>query len=837
MWDMPKPRRKWYQKKRFLIPLYGTAIFLVIAICGGIWVYSQYSHWRNRARAEFKFDAAHEMESASVVLDKNGKLMGRIFTQNRDRVPLKDLAPVLREAVSAAEDARFLEHKGVDYYGVIRAQVRNTQAGKTIQGASTLTQQLARNTYPEQLPPEDRTKERKLLEMAVALELESRLTKDEIMELYLNRIFFGSGFWGAEAAAKGYFGKRAKDLTLSEAATMAGLIRSPSKLSPWKNRAACMEARNFVLRRMLELKKITADEYEAAIATEPIFKNRRTIHQDSYPSDMVFQQVEKLVGKEAAVSEGYRIYTTIDLELQTTAEQTLRNQLLAVERRKGYSHPTYAQHEARFRDGQGRPILNAEGEKPPPEYLQGAVVMLDNKTGAILALVGGRDFQHSEFNRALYAPCLAGTAFTPLVFAAGFEKGLFPGTLLSDTPLDNRQVMIGGEKGVLGEWGAERADNTYEGPISARAALYKGKNGATVRFGMMTGIDKVLALAKEAGISNTLAAYNRTFLGGTEVRPVDLTLAYTMFPNGGKRPVKPFVISRIEDKSGKIVFRAEPELVEVVSPQTAYEVHLGLTDVLDRGTAERAYRELGIKRVPLAGKTGTAYDFTDVWFVGYSSEVTCSVWAGFDKGRQPIDRGAFSNEVALPAWSELMRSTFENYKPREFQRPRGLIQVEVCAHSGELGTEKCRDGENGPRTTYFEVATEAQAPKQPCPIHNAGSLPPGIPGGPAYKPVDGVARAAVVLPSSLTVVKMKEPAVLGQDPFNSGQAAQTAAILSSLTNQAAPLSTKQLADLQNTAPVGAGPAAAPVRPAVPKVASPQMESNVKLPVPAPMRFE
>jgi penicillin-binding protein 1A len=308
-----------------------------------------------------------------------------------------------------------------------------------------------------------------------------------------------------------------------------------------------------------------------------------------------------------------------------------------------------------------------------------------------------------------------------------------------------------------------------------------------------------------------------------------------MFPNGGMRPVKPFIISRIEDKSGKIVFKAEPELVEVVSPQTAYEVHLGLTDVLDRGTAERAFRDLGLKRLPLAGKTGTAYDFTDVWFCGYSSEITCGVWAGFDKGRIPIYRGAFSNEVALPIWAEIMRGTFEKYKPRDIPRPPGLIQVEICAHSGELGTDKCREANNGPRTTYFEVATEAQAPKTPCSVHSGAPLP-STTGGNGFKPVEGVARAAVVLPSSLTVIKMKEPAVLGQDPFNSGQAAQNAAIFSSMTNQAAPLASTQLAEINNGSP-NSPAASVPIRPAIPRIASPPMDTSVKIAPPPPMRFE
>ena len=275
---------------------------------------------------------------------------------------------------------------------------------------------------------------------------------------------------------------------------------------------------------------------------------------------------------------------------------------------------------------------------PLPEYLQGSVVVLDNATGGILALAGGRDFSHSAYDRALSARRPAGSAFKPLVYAAAFEKGFSPGTMLEDAVIDNRQVMIGGVTGILGEWGPERVDNKYEGAISARTALVMSKNAATVRLGMKTGINPVMALAKQAGIESPLRPFPATYLGSSDVTLMEMTLANTIFPNGGWRPGKAFLIQKIEEKAGKVIFQAAPTKVKVVKATTAYEVHSCLSEVLERGTADTVFTDLGVKKLPLGGKTGTAYNFTDAWFLGYSSAVTCGVWAGFRQAAAHLSR-------------------------------------------------------------------------------------------------------------------------------------------------------------------------------------------------------
>ncbi len=826
MWDSNRPKKRWFLRWWFTIPV---VTLVLLALAAAIIFYKVKWDYEAQAR-QFDYTRLEAMESASVILDRHGVLLGKIFTQNRDQVGIEQLSPTLLEAVVAAEDARFYDHTGVDVRGVLRALYENYRAGKDKQGASTLTQQLARNTFPEQLPPNDRSKERKLREMFVAREIERRCTKQQILNLYLNRVYFGNGFFGAESAAKGYFGKRASELSYSESAMLCGLLRSPDRLSPWRNYSACIEERNRVLNRLLELNRVTREQYDHAFAEEPVLKNKRPIHQENYPADLVYQQVLKIVGRDRATSEGLRIFTTIDSTLQKKSEASLRTELNSVEQRPEYPHQTLVQF-TRIFDAANKQPTDAEGRRINPEYLQGAVVMLDNKTGGILVMIGGRDFAQSELNRTRQVQLPPGTAFKPLVYAAAFEKGMFPGTNVEDTVMDNTKVMIGGTTGILGEWGPERADNRFEGTISARTALVKSKNAATVRIGMATGIKDVMELADSAGISSDLAAYPRTYLGGSEVVPMELALSYTMFPNGGIRPVNTFIIQRIEDKLGNVIFEEKPETMRVIKDTTAFEVHSCLAQVLEPdGTAERASTELGLKRYPLGGKTGTGYNFTDAWFLGYSSEVTCAVWIGLDqqrgKPRAGIYRGAFGKDIALPVWAEIMKASFDTYKPQEIVQPKGIIRVEICRASGGLATAKCL--ENGVRTTYQEICTEAQAPKDPCPVHS-GISPIPVAGKPS---ADGALRARVVESQSLKTVALTGPTVLGNDPYGSHLALERQVQLAGVGNAQAPLdSTREI-------PIGGEPPpprdAPPPRPIV---VPPLPTTAVKLDPPEPLKFE
>jgi 1A family penicillin-binding protein len=814
-------RSKPFYKRWWFVTLLLLALIPTIVIGAWLWIIKM--EYERRAE-KFDMKELQQMESASVILDQNGKILGRIYIQNRDMVPLDQLPKTLIEAVVAAEDNRFFQHHGVDYFGIVRAALKNYLAGEIKQGASTLTQQLARNTFSLT----ERSYDRKILEVFLAREIEKKVPKNKILELYLNRVYFGSGFYGAEAASRGYFGKPAKDLTVDEAAMLAGLLKSPNNLSPWSNRRACIDQRNFVLERMHEMGFIDEASLDKAINTTLIVKNRKALHAQSFALDYVRQRVIAEVGFENAVSEGYRIYTTLDADVQKTAENSLNRHLAQIESRPDWSHQTFREYDGMVRAHERQ---KSEQDLAPPRYLQGAVVAMSNQTGGVLAMVGGRDFGHSQYNRSVLAARPPGTAFKPIVYAAAFERGMYPGTVTEDSVMDNRQVMIGGTTGILGEWGPERVDNRYEGTITAREALAKSKNAATVRLGMRVGLKPILTFAKKAGISSKLRSYPATILGSSEVTLMDLTLAYTTFARDGTRPGKPIVVRKIEKKSGETVFAERLRAVSVLHPSTAYEITSILSDVLERGTGNLAFARYGLRKFPLGGKTGTAYNFTDDWFLGYSSAVTCGVWVGFDAPRTPIYRGAFSNEVALPIWVDVMNATFDRYVPREFQKPQTLKRYEICEMSGELASEKCVERYENPKTnegfehstTYFELATEEQAPKFPCSVHtdSVHGFVKNVPKGEWPR-----ARAAVDL-AALIPVAMKAPTVIGpEDPYNSGSTVISSdAVANPFGNGEAPKGKKPEVEMEVRRPQ-------PIRPLDLPVEKPLID----MPPPPPLEF-
>lgn len=712
--EFSRAERAWYRRPWFFYPLTALAALLVAALLVFVPVAASLQH----QAAVLDLSHLEQMESASVILDRNNKIFGQIYVENRETVPYEQLPTNLINATIATEDNKFYQHHGYDLLGIIRAALKNFTAGHVRQGASTITQQLARNSFELK----GKTYRRKLLEMFAARRIEDNFSKQKIMELYLNRIYFGGGLYGAEAAARGYFDKPAREMTLAECATLAGLIKSPNKLSPWSDREASREARNFVLSRMRELGFINDEQLQAAEAESIQVGNRQNARGQNYAIDYIRQQVIAAVGWDRAMSDGFRIHTTVDAELQNVAEKSLREQLDAAEQMPGYNHQTYAQYAARFKEARKSP----DEKLAAPDYLQGAVIALDNKTGGIVALVGGRDFEHNEYDRALQARRPPGTAMLPFVYAAAFSKGLFPGSLVEDSALDNRTVMIGGTTGILGEWGPENVTNRYEGSITARSALAKSKNGSAVRIGTTAGLDAVTDLAHAAGIENKLRPYPATFLGSSEITLAELALAYTIFPNGGWRPAPAHILDRIEDKQGKVVWQADKGRARnsVIQPEVAFEITSCLTDALTTGTGRPAYDRFGLKKFPAAGKTGTAYDFTDALFAGYDSQLTCVVWAGFDKP-QRIYRGAFGSLISLPVWVKVMNASLTHYPPSDFSVPPGIHHVDICSSSGLLATDKCYDDVRNAdsevvkrRTSYVEWATDEQKPTDQCDVHS-----------------------------------------------------------------------------------------------------------------------
>ncbi len=822
--EVPRRRSPW--RWLWLVPLLLVLAGVAVAGILGLMVRAEFTEMAR----QFDLDRLERMESASMVYDRKGGLMGKFFIQNRDPVPYDKLPKVLVDAVVAAEDQRFWSHDGVDYFGIARAAMANWTAGRIRQGASTVTQQLARNSFDLK----ERTYRRKLLEITLAHRIEERFPKEKIMELYLNRVYFGGGLYGAEAAARGYFGVPASELTAAQAATLAGLLKSPNSLSPWNDPEASRSNRDYVLRQMRDLGFLSRQQYDQAVADPLTVRQRPDPLKQSYAMDYVRQQAIASLGFDRAMNGGFRIHTTLDPVMQKAAEQALRRRLDEVERRRGYSNQTYADFSRQYEAS--RPKAGASNTKAP-DYLQGAVLALDNATGGILVMVGGRDFRHSEYNRSVQGRRPVGTAFVPLVFAAAFEKGVFPGDVVQDWALDNRLVGIGGGSGILGEWGVERADNEYEGEITVRDALVYGKNAAAVRVGFRTGLEALGQLTKEAGIASSLRPYANSYLGTSEMSLEETTLAYTMFPGGGTRPGRTHIIDRILDADGEVVYQRENARTKVVEDSTAWQVHSLLTESLVRGTASRAMSDYGLAVAGAAGKTGTAYNFTDAWFLGYNEAVTCGVWMGFDRPRQ-IFRGAFGKDLALPVWVDVMNSSREDFPSAPLKAPVTVEPVEICRLSGELATEKCVERVPVPgqdaiteSTVYTEYARIGKGPSVACSVH-AGGIKSYVK---EYEEEEWPRAAAAVDLSKVRPVDVSSAPVLGAaDPYNAVSPA-TMAVLDGEVPVAEPV---QLAALPDAAGDGAAPVAE-VRKAEPagvKDALSQERPQMELPEPGPIRF-
>jgi penicillin-binding protein 1A len=576
--------------------------------------------------------------------------------EHRRDVPLKEISPHLRKAVVAVEDHRFYRHPGIDPLGIARAMQRNLTRS-SVEGGSTLTQQLARTLFLSN----DRTYMRKAKEAVLALMIEQQLTKDEVLEMYLNRVYFGAGTYGAEAMSRRLFGKKAKDLSLAEAALLAGLPQAPSSLSPWTNPEKARTRSRVVLSRMRQEGVITADQERAAgaarirITESPGAGSAR----NGYAKEYLRQQFRVRVGNDHPPD--WKVYTTFDPAVQQAAERALV---------------------------QGLQKLGGKG-------LQGALVAVDPETGDILAMVGGRDFNASPFNRAVRSRRQPGSAFKPFVYAAALERGLSPVSVLSDL----HAVTAPGRQ----EWTPRNVGDDSPDSATLREARLESNNQAAVVLQMKIGTGPVRDLAGKAGMRE-LPDVPSLALGTGLVTPLELTAAFSIFPNGGFA-VTPRGIIRAEDGSGSLAFANEVERRQVLSEESAFQAVSMLQDVVDFGTAS-SVRSLGL-RGPLGGKTGTTNEFKDAWFVGFSSSVVAGVWIGYDQPR-PIGSNAYAARVALPIWADFMRRA--RLPADEFSLPATLEDVPLCRMSYLRPVEGC--------PTYTEYFKEGDdIPGRRCTLH------------------------------------------------------------------------------------------------------------------------
>lgn len=792
--DDPELRTQtnWRGETRIKLPFYQRAWFsvlmalAVLAGLAGLVTYSIVVQPLKEEADTFDLRDLQKLEAASIIYDRNGEELSRLFVLNRTPVAIKEVPQHFIDALTAQEDSRFFMHSGVDYIGIIRAMWLNFRAGGETQGASTITQQLARQTFNLK----ERNYQRKVKEAFVALRIEKQFSKSEILELYLNRIYFGGGFYGVQAAAQGYFGKDAKDLSIEESATICGLIKSPNNIQPLRHPERALKERNYVLERMVVEGTLSEAELvrlqQKPIITSPRLSDPRL----SYVFEEVRQEVMSLVGDERAAIGGFRIYTSIDRDLQRSAEESVKTRLAEVEKRPGYEHQNYQQFKSIFNDYRTKltkGLIPPDSPRPKPEYLQGAAMVMDNTDGSVLAMVGGRDFLDSQYNRVVDGRRPVGTAFVPFVYAAAFSKpGFFPGTQLEDAPLDNRRVMIGGLTGILGEWGAE-VDNPKwsQAPISAREALVNSHNSATVRMGERLGntveeqVDAVKQIAVKAGITSPLRDYPSSFLGASEAKLDEMCLAYSCFPTLGKRPAKVHMIQRITDAEDNTVFQIDEASLQPVRGMdeiAAYQVHTCLQESLRRGTGSVA-SEYGLGDFPAAGKTGTHYEFKDLWFLGYTSAVTCGVWVGFDR-QKTIYPAAFSNRIVLPIWTDIMNAAAKGSTPQEVPPPDSAEKIEVCRKSGLRATdfcyEKVKDAEGRERSvrnTYFEYLRPGTSFNASCSYHTGDGLPADLL---AFHQMSPAGNDSTLLVDAgkfahIEPVRMQDLTILGLDPYDAEQ--------------------------------------------------------------------
>lgn len=634
-----------------------------------------------------------EMAQSTTIYDRERRPVFTVFKEQRIEVPLEAMSPLLVKAVIAIEDQRFYEHRGIDVIRVGGAALANLRSGRRAQGGSTITQQLARQSFLTR----DKTVRRKLKEMLLAARIENAYSKAQILELYLNKVYFGDGFYGVEAASRGYFSRHARDLSLEQAALLAGLIQSPSAYAPTGNKERALARRATVLQAMRDSGAIPAAEYAQANDTDVVLVNglQRDEAFGLYFKEAVRRELVERFGWERVSEGGLRVYTTIDSKLQERAEGLLEAALERIERRPRYPHPS-----------RKKVMETGEGE-----YLQGAAAVLDAGTGEVLVMIGGRNFAESRFNRVLQAKRQPGSAFKPIVYAAAIEEGWSPARVLSNL---NDPILT-----PSGAWMPED-EHSSTLTMTVRSALRTSSNRAAARMVRELGLPKTMAMVERLDLG-PLPAVPSIALGSGEVTLGALTAAYGAFANKGILR-KPYLVRRVEASDGEVLYENEPVERRVMQESTAFLMASMLQDVINAGTGNRA-RGLGFS-LPAAGKTGTTNDYMDAWFVGFTPRTVAGVWVGFDQPKT-ITPDGYAGELAVPAWAELMKAATAGHKPQWLDRPSDIVGANVCRMSGKLAAEGCSSVEvtndlgeiEFKSMAYTEYFRRGTAPTDYCTLH------------------------------------------------------------------------------------------------------------------------
>lgn len=691
----PKPplwRRRWF--RRVLVGIGGlTLLGLLVVGAAALWAFTILP------RSLPSVSALETLQpiQGTKIYDDNDEAITELHVERRILVPLAQIPQSLRDAILATEDRRFYSHWGIDPIGVARAVVQNYRRGRIVEGGSTITQQLTKVLF---LTP-DKSLERKLKEAVLAMELERRYSKDRILEMYLNQVYFGQGSYGVEAAARTYFGKAVSELTVRESALIAGLPRAPTNYSPFDRPEAAKRRREVVLRRMVEFGSIKDDEAKRLAKTDLGLippERRRTTGQ--YFIDYVQQTLEAKYGPDLVLKGGLNVYTTLNPTMQLTAEQSLREGLKAL---------------------QGRSTQARPGESP-----EGAVVTVEPQTGYVKAMVGGSDFFRSEFNRAVQAKRQPGSAFKPFIYIAALEAGFTPASQIEDSPVS---FPVGGKNGQV--WKPENYDRKFRGSITLQQGIEESVNVVTVKLQERIGLAKTIQVARRLGITSPLDVNLSLALGTSDVSLLEMTSAYGALANQGVW-MPPVTIRYVTDVQGKLLEEHVPEGREALAPETAYVITQMLRGVVERGTGQAAK---GLGR-PVAAKTGTTNDYSNAWFVGFTPRLATGVWVGYDRPRS-LGKDETGSRVAVPIWVTYMGKVLGESPKEDFPVPDHVVSILVDEDpSGEClrpvpmafvkGTESgmACNGVGQPRAQAVPPAATPQPPASAPGL----SLPPATPG-------------------------------------------------------------------------------------------------------------
>lgn len=722
-------RRPWLIARRLVF----GAVIVTVVVAGTLVTFIYLEISRNLPPIQTAVE--YHPPVTTQIMAGDGTVIGEFYLQKRYMVPFERVPLHVRQAFIAAEDEAFYRHNGIDVTGILRALLNNIRTGARRQGGSTITQQVVKSV----LLSARKSYARKLKEMILALRLEQRLSKDAILLLYLNHIYLGSGAYGVAAAADVYFGKDIADVTLAEAAMLAGLPQAPSRYSPYRSWPAARARQRYVLDRMVDVGLIDRETRNAAV-NEPLslVGRKSSVQFAPYFVEHVRRRLEKHYGRTVLYELGLRVHTTLDRRIQIAAERSLRGGIEALAHRlggfrDGFRRMKYGERDAYLRtqahafEGMDAPdpaysyeglvtavrddgarvqvgpftgdlTFASDDRAHPPELelndlirvrviddtdaplrfeydpspnIEGALIAVDQHTGAIKAMVGGYDFDRSHFNRVTQAKRQPGSAFKPLVYAAALDRNFTLSSVIDDAPIsyhDHNRI-----------WAPQNYEQKFFGPTTLRTALAKSRNVVTVKLAERIGIGYLTKYLPRFGLAGPMPRNLSIALGTVELTPFDLAYAFCTFANNGMRPA-PLAITEITDQQGQILEHTVPALAPEIPAATAFQITSVLQDVVERGTGRRA---AGLRQ-PTAGKTGTTNDFVDAWFVGYTPQLLAAVWIGFDS-RRPIGPKETGGKVAAPIWKAFMEDALRDEPPAKFPVPEGLRCARVGPHGGPGG--------------------------------------------------------------------------------------------------------------------------------------------------------